>query len=128
MQKIYEVLGNQFEAFLRAGSEEFKQNHEETINKAVDLLPHGYGIDGDTVFDFEKSKPDKLIINSWFHYMNDGGYCDGWTEFKIVVTPSWTSPNVDIIGRFKSAGQYYGVKEYLEEVFYDGMTSEIAFC
>ena len=42
----------------------FKKDAENNIKKAIDLLPHGSGIDSDYTIDFEKSNSTRIIIST----------------------------------------------------------------
>lgn len=50
--------------------------------------PSGSGIDCGTAFDFDASKPERLVFSFEFHHMNDVGMYNGWTEHRAIVKPS----------------------------------------
>lgn len=80
-------------------------------------LPSGSGIDNGCSIDLVRSKPDRLVIETSFHHMNDGGYYDGWTEHEVIVTPSLQfGLNLRITGRDKR-----DIKNYLYDVFYESL-------
>lgn len=51
-------------------------------------LPSGSGFDSGITLNYEESKPDRIVLNADFHHMTEHGYYDGWTEHKIIITPS----------------------------------------
>jgi hypothetical protein len=66
--------------------------HAQRINKLVaDHMPSGSGFDNGTRLDLDASTPSKLVFDTAFHHMDQHGYYDGWTEHRIIVTPSLTS-------------------------------------
>lgn len=115
--KVYQSLSKAIEARLnciKLGNDDWYDKWEEDINKMIDSLPHGSGIDGKTELD-EKSTSEKIIITSEYHCMNEGGYYDGWINFKLVLTGSLQFGfNLAITGNF---GKYQDIKDYLHEMF-----------
>ena len=116
--KLYQELAKAIDARLnciKSGNEEWFDRWDDDINKMIDSLPHGSGIDGKTEIDLDKSTGEKIIITSEFHCMNDGGYYDGWINFKLVLTGSLRFGfNLAITGNF---GKYQDIKDYLHETF-----------
>ena len=55
---------------------------------AEHFLPHGCGFDAGTHVDWKRSKVNRIVLDTQFHHINDGGFYDGWTEHSVVVTPS----------------------------------------
>ena len=100
---------------IHTGNEKWLQEHERRINKLIDLLPHGSGIDYDYFFDFEKSTRDKIIFSNAFHVMDEYGYYDGIIDFTIVVKPSLLFDfDLLIKGKF---GNNQDLKEYLYDTY-----------
>lgn len=63
----------------------------------------------------EESKKDRIVFDFSFHHMDENGYYDGWTEYKLVITPSLTDGfDYKITGRDRNR-----IKEYLYDVFSD---------
>jgi hypothetical protein len=61
----------------------------DRIVQLQEELPSGSGFDNGSEFSFDESRPDKLIFTTSFHHMNDlGSYC-GWTDHRIILTPSF---------------------------------------
>jgi len=125
VHKKYQNLGNKFIAYqncIKGNNDEWRDIWEDAIIKIIDSLPHGSGINFDTTFDFINSKPDKLIIQSAYQYMNEGGFNDGVIDLKIILTPSWNDLNIEIKGKFLK--KHFGIKDYLDELFYNSLIED----
>lgn len=95
---------------------EFARSHEERLEELVKkYLPRGSGFDAGTKFVWEESNRNKLVFTTSFHHMNEGGYYDGWTEHKIIVTPDLLfGCNIKITGKNRN-----NIKEYIHSRFSD---------
>ena len=126
-RKFYQELAHYFNAYnncIKIGNKEYETIHRQNIEQMIDSLPHGSGIDGKTEFNFNKSRENKLIIDSSYHCMDQNGYYDGWIDFSIIITPSLLFDiNIVITGKFRK--KYESVKEYLEETFQYSLTEII---
>jgi len=95
--------------------EGYKGPHEEAINKYINLLPHGSGIDAGVKFNFDESKPDKLVFSFGFHHMDENGYYDGWSDHKLIITPDLEyGYKIRITGKDRNT-----IKDYLYQLFYE---------
>lgn len=95
----------------------------ELLNLIKNHLPHGSGIDAETIVNIEETTTQKLVIDSHFHAMNDFGYYEGWIDFKVVVMPDLLHGfNVDIRGRF---GKRQDIKDYLAETYMYFLDNEL---
>jgi hypothetical protein len=102
------------------GAKEHKRRLEQI---ADDLLPSGSGIDSGTSINFELSKPERIVLDTAFHHMNDGGYYDGWTLHQVIVTASLVHGlSLRITGRDRN-----DIKDYLYDTFDDALTQDIDF-
>lgn len=101
----------------KTNNEEWIKKHSDSIDEMLEALPHGSGIDQGVQFDFENSSDSKLIFTLSFHHMDDNGYYDGWTDHKLIVTPTFGGFNIRITGRDKRE-----IKEYLAQLFHDLFT------
>lgn len=124
MKKInLKTVAGKFHAYLNAkaaNNKEWENNHRYALDQLFTDLPSGSGIDGGTSFAWEASTPDKLIFITSFHHMDEHGGYDGWTEHKVVVTPSlYFGYRMHITGKNRN-----DIKEYLHSVFAE--TFEIA--
>ena len=103
-------------------NDEWAARHTSTVDDLTEqFMPSGSGIDSGCTFDWDESKPNRMVFNTSYHHMNDHGYYDGWTEHKIIVTPSLTSQfDLKITGRDRNE-----IKEYLADVFQSALSDEI---
>ena len=88
-------------------------------------LPYGSGFDNGTTI--ESVTSEKIIFKSAYHLMDDSGYYREWIDFIIIVRPGFTTISIDAVGPFsrlqkKSYG--YGIKDYIEEEFYNCLIEE----
>lgn len=123
--QAYKILASACTARLNCANcdnPEWFKRHTDTIQQIMrDIMPSGSGVDNGR-FDFEASKPDKLVFTCSFHHMDEGGYA-GWSDHRIIITPSLvyglliriTGPNRD------------GIKDYLHDLYSDALTTEIAW-
>jgi hypothetical protein len=128
MKKIYQELSSMIQARLNCiqdldrgnlskETQELRtywaEEWERRILETVKNGPSGSGIDSGTQIDLDKSTQNKLIFNTAYHHMNEGGYYDGWTEHEVIVTPDLCFEfNLKITGRNRN-----DIKEYLHEVY-----------
>jgi hypothetical protein len=88
--KLYRQLASLVAARLNcmaSGNDEWRCRHEAMIELlAKEYLPRGSGFDNGTTVDLEQSKPNKLVLQTAFHHMDENGYYDGWTDHTVTVT------------------------------------------
>lgn len=96
----------------KSNNKEWEEKHSESLAEILSNLPNGSGLDAGVHFDSKSSKTDKLVFTFSFHHMNDG-YYDGWTEHKLIITPTFGSFDIRITGRDKNS-----IKEYLYDLFH----------
>lgn len=103
-------------------SNEWLNKHTEDLERVIsNYLPSGSGIDNGTQLLIDECSDNKLVFSCGYHHMNDVGYYTNWTEHKIKVTPSFIG-DIDI----KITGKNYNdIKDYLFDVFYIVLTTEI---
>ena len=118
-QRLFEVLSIAIEA--RHNCETREPRNEEWFVRwterieqlCKEFMPCGSGIDNGTTIDLERSHADKLVFNTHYHHMNEGGYYDGWTDHTVTVTPSLSRAyHIRIGGRDRSQ-----IKDHLHEEF-----------
>lgn len=125
--KAYKILASAFDARLNCEIHdipEWFKRHTDTIQQIMrDIMPSGSGVDNGTRFDFEASKPDKLVLACGFHHMTDNGCYDGWADHRIIITPSLAHGLlIRVTGRNRD-----GIKEYLRDLYWNALTTEIAW-
>jgi len=107
----------------KAGNHEWHSKHRDNIKSLVsDLMPSGSGIDSGTSFDFDASKPERLVLSFGYHHMDEGGGYDGWTYHTAVVKPSLAFDfDLRITGPDRN-----GIKDYLHECYEVALREETA--
>jgi hypothetical protein len=84
-------------------------------------LPSGSGFDSGSSFNLDESRPDRLIFATSFHHMNDSGMYDGWTEHRVIVTPSFVHGfELKVTGRDKRQ-----IKDYIGETFQNVLSAPV---
>lgn len=77
----------------------FSNNMDESLDRLIEFLPHGSGIDGKTVLNYEEtgiteekspSTVQKLVFDSEYHHMNSNGYYCGWFGFRITFLATFS--------------------------------------
>ena len=97
----------------KASKHSWQTKWEQSIDEICEDLPSGSGIDSGVKFEIDKSTPEKLVFSVPFHHMDENGYYDGWTTYKITVKPSfWQGFDLKITGRDKN-----WTKNYLYDLF-----------
>lgn len=124
MKKNYQEIASRLvarENCAKSGNEEWYDKHQDVIDKIMAGAPSGSGIDSGTKFNEEKSNENKLVFETAFHHMNDGGMYDGWTEHQIIVTPSLTFGfELKITGKDRNQ-----IKEYLYDVYSQWLNEDV---
>lgn len=107
-------FASQFDRFNRCKAEVHpaKEDAENRVESMLEILPHGSGIDNGVKFLWDESTKDKLIFQVDFHHMDDNGYYCGWSEHKLILTPSFTGFEMRLTGK-----NYRQIKEYLYDLF-----------
>lgn len=102
----------------RSGNREWETRHGERLDKLVDCLPSGSGIDNGTTLDRERTTASKIVMTAGYHHMNDGGYYDGWTHHTITILPGFDGISVSVSGRNRNQ-----IKEYLSDVYHAALSA-----
>lgn len=98
----------------------FKEHRKSIDRLCATYMPQGSGFDRGTYFDDENSTSEKLIFHTHFHHMNENGIYDGWTDHKVIVTPSFTGYLIRIGGRNRN-----DIKDHIHDAFNDALDMEI---
>ena len=117
MPRVYQVIAKALQARInceRSGNTVWHPIHSDKILQMVnDHLPRGSGFDSGTQFNFIRSTPEKLVFETSFHHMDEGGSYCGWSEHQVIVTPSLVFDfDVRVTGR-----NVRNIKEYISETF-----------
>lgn len=85
-----------------------------------DNLPHGSGFDSGSSLVVEDSTENRLVFETSFHHMNEGGMYDGWTEHRVIVQPSLALGfTLRVTGRDRNE-----IKDYIAQVFEEVLSAE----
>lgn len=122
--KLYKAFAQAFAAYqncLKSGNGQWEYHwHERIETLCKTKLPHGSGFDAGTTFDFDRSKPERLVFRTAFHHMDEHGHYDGWTEHDVIVTPSLLFDfDLRVTGRDRNM-----IKEYIAAVFSEDLDGE----
>lgn len=98
----------------RSGNDEWRVRHGVRLTNLVkDYLPSGSGFDSGCALDLAQCDPNKIVISTSFHHMNEGGFYHCWTEHTITIRPSLAfGYDLKISGRDRD-----GIKDYIAETF-----------
>lgn len=104
----------------KSGNVEWREKWADRLDSLVSELPSGGGFDAGTTLDEDKSGPTRLVFQTSFHHMNDGGMYDGWTEHTVTVVPTFTGLDVKVSGANRN-----DIKDYIAEVFVSLLSSPV---
>ena len=65
----------------------WEEKHEATIRKMEKELP-AVQVSIAVQIDLERSTGERIVLKTAYHHMNENGMYDGWTEHRIIITPS----------------------------------------
>lgn len=120
--KTYQILARAIGAKARceqSNNSEWTTRWTDRIDQLLELFPSGSGFDKGTKLD-DSSTPERLVFNTAFHHMNEGGYYDGWTEHQVIVTPSLEMDfHLRITGRDRN-----DIKDFIADSFHNALTQD----
>jgi len=100
-----------------SGNWKWHDRHIDVLEKVVEGMPNGSGIDCGTKLDESNADFGKLVFLFSFHHMNENGMYDRWTEHKAIVKPDLQFYFTLIItGRNKN-----GIKNYLRDIYSEAL-------
>lgn len=102
------------------GNAEWFAKHNETINAIMDEAPSGSGIDTGTELDLDATNENKIVFTCGFHHMDENGCYDGWTEHKVIITPTFAGFDVRVTGRDRNQ-----IKDYLADEFHNWLSKPL---
>lgn len=123
MAKVYQAIASALVAIRncqKSGNVEWEERHGDNIAALVrQHLPSGGGFDAGTTFDLESNLDDKrerLTFITSFHHMDSNGSYAGWSEHKVILTPSFSGFHMKVTGRDRNA-----IKDYIGDTFYNAL-------
>jgi hypothetical protein len=105
----------------RDGNLVWKSKHRDALAWfAKEYLPHGSGVDSGTTIDVDRSTPNRLVLLTSFHHMDEGSYTN-WTDHEVIVTPSLALDfNLRVTGKDQN-----GIKDYLDSLFRECLAATV---
>src|SRR5690606_6965304 len=101
-----------------SGNEGWRQVWEGLLDQCEALLPSGSRCDAGT--SIVEASSSQIVLRTSYPHMSDG-YYDGWTDHTVTVIPNLVYGfDLRISGRNRN-----DVKEYIADVFYDVLRSEV---
>jgi hypothetical protein len=97
------------------------RNWKDYLGRLNNLLPSGSGLDAGCEIDTSNSTPERIVILLSYHGMDENGGYVGWTEHKVIITPSL---HFDINLRITGSDKFM-IKDYLHDIMHDCLTE---FC
>ena len=123
--KVYQQLARLVD---RNPTGEYLDSKNEQMEDLVkNYLPSGSGFDGDISID-EKSTDKKIILHVEYHHMNDNGFYDGWSTFKVIITASMAyNYSMQVKGESVVRKYFYhvGFDDFVISVFRDCLDKEM---
>lgn len=121
MAEVYQALASRLEAIgnCRLSCNPWEDRHRDYIEALCkEALPSGSGFDcGSTLLE-DESQPNRLVIQTSFHHMDDNGSYVGWSEHRVIVTPSLAHGfDLKVTGKNKR-----GIKDYIAETFHSALS------
>lgn len=123
--RVYEEIARTVDAYHRCvelKNDEWKDKHKVNLAAIEDqYLPSGSGFDSGTFVNLDKSSGDKIVLETSYHHMGEGGFYEGWTFHTVTITPS-------LLFRFHmkvNGVNKNGIKDYIVDVFHGALVEKI---
>lgn len=118
--QVYQAIASKIDAMRNCNKngngEWFEKHHDAILAIVKEYMPSGSGFDCGTaidVCDLVDANKDQLIFSVYFHHMDESGGYNGWTQHKVIVTPSLAHGySLRVTGRDRD-----GIKEYIADTF-----------
>ena len=94
---------------------------EDRVKEIMESAPSGSGFDVGTELN-DKSTPQKLIFNTSYHHMDEAGFYIGWTDHKVIITPSFNGMDIRVTGK-----DYNAIKDYIADVFWNWIHNDYRY-
>lgn len=121
-QRISE-LKQQIANCIDSGNTTWMAKAELELNQWLQEMPSGSRFDAGTVL--ESASPQELVFNTAFHHMNDNGMYTGWTHHRVIARAVFGEFTVNVTGREQRGNKSNNIKEYIGEVFYHWLSTEL---
>ncbi len=127
MAKVYQEIASKIQAMRNCFNHdnvEWFTRHSDAIDNIVRYyLPSGSGFDAGTQFDacaHVDDNRERLEFQTAFHHMHESGMYRGWTEHKVIVTPSFAGFDLKVTGRDRN-----GIKDFIAECFHYALEQDV---
>lgn len=108
---------------VKSGNTEWQHQWRMRLNRLVDLIPSGSGIDvGPRILDDIEIKPDAIRFDVSIHHMNDVGMYDGWTSHTVTIRPAFSGVTVHVSGHNRR-----DVKDHIVETMEHAFTRNVTW-
>lgn len=119
-QKLSRRIGNAHRC-IESGNVTWANKWEADIDAIMEEFPSGSGFNTGTKLDRSESTPERIVLTTAFHHMDEAGGYDGWTAHEVIVTPCMEfGYKLRITGRDRNQ-----IKEYIAECFNDVLTRDV---
>lgn len=128
MTQVYQAIASKIEAMRNcnaSGNGEWFTRHHDAIDNIVrEYMPSGSGFDAGTQFDacdHVDNARERLTFVTQFHHMDEHGYYDGWTDHRVIITPSLARGfDIRVTGRNRN-----DIRDYIADVFHAALSATI---
>lgn len=91
---------------------EWVDKHTVYIDKLLEALPHGSGIDRGMTLNYDLSTDIKIVFDFAWHHMDEDGFYCGESDHQLIITPMFSDKDLRITGRRQA-----DIKDYLYQLF-----------
>ncbi|UCC74018.1 MAG: hypothetical protein JSV86_05525 [Gemmatimonadota bacterium] len=125
MTELYRAMAlclTAYENCLKQNNNTWADEHLSRLDHLLtNFMPSGSGFDSGTGIDMDESSGEKLVFTTSYHHMDDVGYYVGWSDHKVIVTPSLTyGINVRVTGKGRNQ-----IEDYVGDVFRECLTQQL---
>ena len=122
--KVYQKIASAIDARLNCQEKdnaEWFDRWSDTLEELEHELPWGSGFDSGTTINLEKSRVDRIVLDTGYHHMDEWGMYCGWSDHSVIVTPSLhLGYNLRVTGR-----NVRDIKDYIGDTFAHMLDSDI---
>lgn len=124
MSQVFQLLSysiSGYKAAVQFNNPEWQERHLQEIRELENrFLPSVDGFDSGCSVDLKKSTDERIEIVTHFHHLNPLGFFDGWSDYRVIVTPSL------LFGfKLEVEGQNDGPKDTIKEKMSESLGCEV---
>lgn len=101
--------------------------HTQRLAKLAEHLPRGAGFDDGTRIAIDACTPERIVLTTAFHHMNEHGFYTGWSEHTIYVRPSFVGTctlRITTHGKRSTVRVDESWREHAHEVFFFALIAD----